>query len=276
MHNSNLTFLSTPFGALACSLTPAASVYPQLTAQTQVDGFKRYPWKLYDLETNRASDLLRTVLKFANIRFKDKRLKPEQWIKRSKKISFDRSPILRLTDKFYLFDADVILRFVGRMSNLCGNDDYQRAIVDMILTLDHAFQDRINSSNEQSEQNQSLLEDYMTQLETFLKIYRSEGPFCFGSQVSLADLVIYHRIHDMEKINSDYPHLNTIRTHLNQHPVFKNEIQQPNESKPLGTETLPSEKPMKSKEKSVEETSPELSSNVTKDEPRTTTDLSNP
>jgi glutathione S-transferase len=190
-------------------------------------------FKLYDFDTNDQSDIIRLIFSFAGVLFKDKHVKQAEWDRVKDHIPVRQLPILRVNNRFKIYYFDAILRYLAREFNLYGIGNVDHAIVDMIIEANGAFREelfeQINNSTS-IEQRKIILSqfintharNYLNQLEEFYEIFNRPGLFYLGSEISLADLIVYQTIHYLIDINwnllDDYPNLKKAHHHLENHP----------------------------------------------------------
>ncbi|CAF1406997.1 unnamed protein product [Adineta steineri] len=190
-------------------------------------------FKLYDFNTNNQSEIIRFIFYFAGISFKDKRVKQEEWDRVKDNIPIQQLPILRVNNHFKIYYLNNIIRYLAREFCLYGTGNQDFAIVDMIFEINSVFQEKFFEqmhSTTNIEERKLILSQfivnhaikYLNQLEKFYKIFNRNGPFYLGTQISLADLVVYQTnnyLIDIDpKILDNYSHLKEAYNHLEKHP----------------------------------------------------------
>ncbi|CAF1229242.1 unnamed protein product [Adineta steineri] len=190
-------------------------------------------FKLYDFNTNNQSEIIRFIFYFAGISFKDKRVKQEEWDRVKDNIPIQQLPILRVNNHFKIYYLNNIIRYLAREFCLYGTGNQDFAIVDMIFEINSVFQEKFFEqmhSTTNIEERKMILSQfivnhaikYLNQLEKFYKIFNRNGPFYLGTQISLADLVVYQTnnyLIDIDpKILDNYSHLKEAYNHLEKHP----------------------------------------------------------
>lgn len=203
-------------------------------------------FKLYDFEANNQSDLIRLLFHYAGVAFKDKRIKKDDWLRVKDHIPVQQLPILRVNNQFKVYYLDSIVRYLAREFALYGTSNHEYAMVDMVVHANASFEEKLakiidDPSN--LEQRKALLSqlitahsaDYLNQLEKFYQVFNREGPFYLGSQISLADLIVYQTINhliDVEpKLLDNYARLREARLRLEQHPQIVSYLNDPRYSK---------------------------------------------
>lgn len=211
------------------SIDPWSYQYPHRTSRRAV-------LKLYDLGTSNESDVIRLVLTFGDVAFKEKRLNENQWMETKQCL-----PILRLASKTKIFQRDVILRYLARELNIYGTNSTDQVVVDTVLDIVRSFDEYISPGNrnttnaEQVKQHrQEFLarhgQSYLERLEQVFETYPHRGPFYLGSRISLADLIVYHTLNDFIQIDAklidQYSHLKAARHRLSKHSQLNHFYQQ--------------------------------------------------
>jgi len=193
-------------------------------------------FKLYDIDTNEHSEIIRLIFSFVGVLYKDKRIKQDEWNKIKEQMSFEQLPILRINNQLKIFHLHAIIRYLAREFHLYGISKYDYAIVDMVLETTRQLQEKIfdqlkNSTDDEQKLNQFITDHstiYLKQLEEFYEIFNRHGPFYLGSYISLADLIVYDTINYLIKIDTklleNYSHLKEARRYLEKHPRISNYI----------------------------------------------------
>jgi glutathione S-transferase len=196
-------------------------------------------FKLYDSDGNNKNEIIRLILSYAGVSFKDKRVKQEEWERVKDRIPIQRLPILRVHDQLKIYYLNAIVRYLAREFHLYGTGNEDHAIVDMIFELNREFQEKLfEQINHLTniEQRKIILTQFITdhtinyldQLEKLYNIFNRTGPFYLGSQISLADLIVYQTINyfiDIDpKLLDNYSHLQQARHHLEKHPQLTNYV----------------------------------------------------
>jgi glutathione S-transferase len=173
------------------------------------------------------------IFSYAGISFKDKRIKEDEWNKIKDQISFEELPILRVNNQFRIYHLHAIIHYLAREFHLYGTGKHDHAVVDIILETIRPLQEKILEQSKNSEENShALLIDsstiYLKQLEKCYEIFHHHGPFYLGSQISLADLIVYDTINYLIKIDrkllENYSHLKEARRRLEKNPRIINYI----------------------------------------------------
>jgi glutathione S-transferase len=200
-------------------------------------------FKLYDYDGTNRNEIIRFLFSVAGVSFKDKRVKQEEWERVKERIPIQKLPILRVNNQLKIYYLNAIVRYLARGFRLYGNANDDQAIIDIIFELTSEFQDQlfeqINHSTDIEERkillNQFLTDhgiNYFNQLEKFYQIFNRPGPFYLGSQLSLADLIVYQTINYFIDIQptllDNYDHLQQARSYLEKHPQLANYFQQKN------------------------------------------------
>jgi glutathione S-transferase len=226
--------------------SPYHSQYQQQIYQQAINGQSsdnESPFKLYDFDSNNQTEIIRLMFYFAGVSFKDKLVKQEEWEKVKKRIPVQQLPILRINDYIKIYYLNAIVRYLAREFNLYGTGSLDHAIVDIIFESNRIFQEKLfeqikNSPN--TEQRQTILTqflndhgiDHLNQLEGFYKIFNRPGPFYLGSEISLADLIVYQTINyfiDIQpQLLDNYPHLQQARHQLEKIPQLANYLNKKN------------------------------------------------
>ncbi|CAF0973993.1 unnamed protein product [Rotaria sordida] len=195
-------------------------------------------FKLYDLDTNDNSEIIRLIFSFADVSYKNRRLRQDEWVKIKEQMPFEYLPILRINHEFIIFQLHTIIRYLAREFHLYGTGQHDHAIVDIVHETIREFREKIfqqinNSSNNNVEQTLHHLithysTTYLQQLENFYGIFNRQGPFYLGSYISLADLIVYDMINYLIKIDKklldSYSHLKEAYRRLEKHPRLFNYI----------------------------------------------------
>ncbi|CAF1402645.1 unnamed protein product [Rotaria sp. Silwood1] len=194
-------------------------------------------FKLYDFGRNNRNDIVHFIFSFVGIPFTEKRIKQNEWNRVKNLIPIQQLPILRVNKQFKLYNLNVIVRYLAREFNLYGTGNYEHAIVDIILELTRQFQEiffeQINKSTNVEQQKIFLTQfitdhatNYLNQLENSYEIFHYNGPFYLGSQISIADLIVYQTISyliDIQpKLLDNYPNLQKARYCLEKYPQLTN------------------------------------------------------
>ncbi|CAF1074631.1 unnamed protein product [Rotaria sordida] len=202
-------------------------------------------FKLYDFGRNNRCDIIDFIFSFVNVSFSDKRIKKDEWNRVKNLIPIQQLPILRINNQLKIYDLNVIIRYLAREFNLYGSRNDEHAIVDMILELTRQFQEKlfeqINKSINIEEQQQKILltqfitdhsTNYLNQLEKSYEIFHYNGPFYLGSQISIADLIVYQTISYLiniePKLLDNYPNLKQARSYLEKYPQLTNYLKKKN------------------------------------------------
>jgi len=191
-------------------------------------------FKLYDIDTNNHSEIIRLIFSYADVSYKDKRLKQEEWDKIKDQMTVDQLPILRINNQYKMYHLHAILRHLAREFNLYGTSRHDHAIVDTILETIRPLQEKIyqelkNSTDHKQTLRKLITDDstiYLKQLENFYDVFNRNGSFYLGSNISLADLVVYDTINYLIKIEpkllENYSHLKESRRHLDKNSRISN------------------------------------------------------
>jgi glutathione S-transferase len=256
MINNGLGFFPSPYGStpfINCDQWPpsvqqnmAPSYYnpsyqQQQQTQQQITNGQNDTnssfFKLYDFEGNNQSEIIRFIFSVAGISFKDKRVKQEEWERVKDRIPIQKLPILRVNNQMKIYYLNAIVRYLAREFHLYGTGNNDHTIVDIIFELNYEFQkklfEQINNSMDNEQKKQILTQfltdhglNYLNQLEKLFKIFNRQGPFYLGTQISLADLIVYQTINYFIDIDSklldNYSHLQQARHHLEKHPQLAN------------------------------------------------------
>ncbi|CAF0772446.1 unnamed protein product [Adineta ricciae] len=213
----------------------AQQLQPQQVLKTEQDAAAYF--KLYDFNANNRNELIRLIFYYVGVTFKDKRVTQDEWTRAKDHIPVQQLPILRVQNQFKIYYFDSIVRYLAREFALHGTTNQEYAMVDMVFEANSSFQEILfehvgNPANH--EQRKTLLkqfiadhaEDYLNQLEKFYKVFNRDGPFYLGSQISLADLIVYQTINSLIEVNpqllDNYSRLKEARHRLEQHPQIIN------------------------------------------------------
>lgn len=203
----------------------------RLNSQQQGEGHTSY--KLYDLHGSSQGDLIRLIFAYVGVPYKDKRLKHDEWMKIKEQIPFQQLPILRVDGQFRICHLHAIIRYLAREYKLYGADKYDQAIIDMITEIARQLQEKLFEQTDTPAARatpdrslQDLITDfalaYLKQFEQLYSIFDRRGPFYLGTQVSLADLIVYNTINHLIKIDAklldNYARLKEARRNLEKHP----------------------------------------------------------
>ena len=209
--------------------SPSAPYIPPVTYPAKA---LRPAYRLYDLDRNYYGDSIRLVFAFGGVPYKDKRLSEEQWTKMKDQMPMKQLPILRVNDKWEMFQPYAILRYLGQEFQLYGQGSQDRAVVDVILESHRPFQERLFdllTSDVDAEQRKANLTQfvsqhakrYLDQMEKFYRTFHHRGPYYLGARISLADLIVYDTINHLIDIDSklldNYSHLRDARQRLEKH-----------------------------------------------------------
>ena len=183
-------------------------------------------FKFYDLDTSSRNELIRLIFSYAGVSYKGKRFKQEEWEKIKGQLPFEQLPILRVNKQFKIFHFHAIISYLAREFRLYGADQRDHAIVDMIVQTIRPLQEEIFERFHSSpEQKQTIIEqstNYLNQLEKFYEFSNRSGPFYLGTQISLADLIVYNTINPLIQFNpkllENYSHLRDARRRLEKNP----------------------------------------------------------
>ncbi|CAF1127906.1 unnamed protein product [Adineta steineri] len=203
-------------------------------------------FKLYDIEKNRYSTIIRLIFSFVGVPYKEKQFKPNELSKIKEKMPYQQLPILRVHNQFKIFQLHAIIRYLAREFNLYGRSKHDHVVVDDIVEIARQFQEKIfeqinNSTNYEQSILQFIIDSsviYLKQLEGFFAIFDHHGPFYLGLHISLADLMVYDVISYLIKVDGklldSYSHLKEARRQLEKHPGVADFIQvkTPDPSKP--------------------------------------------
>ena len=213
---------------------------------------KASAFKIYDLETTKdQSEILRLIFAFAGVPFKDKRLSSEEWERQKVQSPFDQLPILRVNRQFKIYHLDPIVRFLGRELNLHGTGKHEHVIVDIVLDTVRRLQEKIveqwTTAGSNEETRRQWITDHaathLNQLEKLYHLFNHHGPFYLGSNVSIADLLVYRAIDALVKIDTKvldkYPHLKQARRRLEKHPRLSNYFQQESKQTSIAKQKSP-------------------------------------
>lgn len=182
--------------------------------------------KFYDLQDSRRKDIIRLMFSYAGVSYRQKLFKQKEWEKIKGQMSLEQLPILRVNKQMKIFYLPAIISYLAREFHLFGVDQYDHAIVDMIVETIRPLQEEIFAGEISSQDQQQLLIEhstiYLNQLEKFYEIFNRQGPFYLGAKISLADLIVYdiinQLIHFDRKLLDNYSHLRDARRHLQKHP----------------------------------------------------------
>jgi len=198
-------------------------------------------FKLYDLDTNVHSEIIRLIFSFVGIPYKDKRIKQDEWNKIKDQISFEELPILRINNQFQIYNLHAIIRYLAREFHLYGTNKYDHAIVDIILETIRPLQEKIHKSNDHEKTIIDNSTIYLKQLEKLFEIFDHHGSFYLGTHISLADLVVYDTINYLikfdKKLLENYSHLKEARRRLEKHPKISNYLNTKNNNKKIKSPT---------------------------------------
>ena len=256
MMSNGFNFLPSPYGPVSFNIPtfypPSVPGGPS-THQHRSRPSKPAVLKLYDLETSKESDVIRLILTYGQIPFKEKRLYEDEWLEMKEHL-----PILRLSKKSKIFQRHVILRYLARELNLYGTNNADQAVVDTVLDVirsldEHVNQQRLNANNAEQgkQQRQEVLAHhgqwYLEQLDEIFGTYPRHGPLYLGSQISVADLVVYHTLHEFLKIDAKliepFSHLKALRSRLDKNPQLNHFYQQLQGKRQRVVEIVPSKSP---------------------------------
>jgi glutathione S-transferase len=241
---------STPFNGISNNYSiPAPSIPPYYNNPTfqqqqqpqhrlinQQNNENISSFKLYDIDKNSHSEIIRLIFSYADVSYKDKRLKEDEWNKIKDQMSFEQLPILRINNQYKIYHMHAIIRHLAREFHLYGTGKHDHAIVDIIIETTRQLQEKIfeqlkNSTDHEQTLRQIITDDstiYLKQLENFYEIFNRHGPFYLGSHISLADLIVYDTINYLIKIDKNllenYSHLKEARRRLEKHPRILNYI----------------------------------------------------
>ncbi|CAF0947601.1 unnamed protein product [Adineta steineri] len=194
-------------------------------------------FKLYDIEKNRYSTIIRLIFSFVGVPYKEKHFKPDELSKIKEKMPYQQLPILRVHNQFKIFQLHAIIRYLAREFNLYGRSKHDQVVVDDIVEIARQFQEKIfeqinNSTNYEQSILQFIIDSsviYLKQLEGFFAIFDHHGPFYLGLHISLADLMVYDVISYLIKVDGklldSYSHLKEARRQLEKHPGVADFIQ---------------------------------------------------
>lgn len=199
-------------------------------------------YRLYDLETNQHHEIIQLIFAYAGISYKDKRLKDDEWKKMKEDQPIDQLPILRVNNDIKIFHLHAILRYLAQDFHLYGRDKHEHGLVDVILEIIRPLEEKIIQNITDEDSLRKILTDdnddagdlatYLKQLENCYTIFHRHGPFFLGSYISLADLIVYHLLTYLIRIDSklldNYPHLKEARRHLQKHPKIFNYLNKKN------------------------------------------------
>lgn len=181
--------------------------------------------KLYDFDGRKTNEIIRLIFNFVGVPFKDKRVKEDEWIRVKDRIPIAKLPILRVNNQLKIYDLHSIVRYLAREFRLYGQTNEDQAIVDMVFDLTWEFQKKFV---EQIDRTADVDHEkaFLDQLEKFHHIFHRRGPFCLGSQISFADLMVYQTINDLRETQpnllEDYPHLQAMVEYFDESPRLKN------------------------------------------------------
>jgi glutathione S-transferase len=236
---------SPPVQLTAPSLT-YNSLYQENTHQPSIKGSNSdnsISFKLYDFDSNNQTEIIRLIFYFAGIPFKDKLVKQEEWDRVKDRIPVQQLPILRVNNQFKIYYLNAIVRYLAREFHLYGTENLDQTIVDIVFESNRIFQEKLFEqlkTSTSTEQRKTILTQFLTdhtinhldQLENFYEIFNRQGPFYLGSQISLADLIVYQTISyfiDIDpKLLDNYPHLQDARRHLEKQPQLANYLNRKN------------------------------------------------
>lgn len=215
-----------PYYAQAYQQQPQQPQHRPISQQTNENYANMTSYKLYDLDTNHHSELIRLIFSFAGIYYKDRRFTEDEWIKIKEQIIFEQLPVLRVNSQFKVFPLHAIIRYLAREFNLYGSNKHDYVIVDVVLETARQLQEKIFEVIDSStDYEQGLLQfiadhsvTYLKQLEKLYEIFDRHGPFYLGPQISLADLFVYDTINHLitidTKLLENYSHLKGARRRL--------------------------------------------------------------
>ena len=215
----------------------------QYDSKNSLNDEKIPSFKLYDLETNPQSDLIRLIFSYADISYKDKHLKEDAWNKIKEQTSIEQLPILRINKHYKIYHFYAIIRYLAREFHLYGTGQHEHTIVDMIIEIIRPLQEKIfeqlKNSNDHEEKLREIITNsltiYLKPLENIYNIFNRHGPFYLGSRISLADLIVYHTINYLIKIDKklleNYSHLKETYKRLEKHPGVSKYISKKNDKR---------------------------------------------
>lgn len=183
-------------------------------------------YKFYDLDTSNRNEFIRLIFSYAGVSYREKRFKDKEWEKIKGQMPFEQLPILRVNKQFKIFHFHAIISYLAREFRLYGSNQRDHAVVDMIVQTIRPLQEEIFERFYSSlEQKESIIEqstNYLNQLEKFYEFSSHSGPFYLGTQISLADLIVYNTIDPLiqfnPKILENYSHLRDARRRLEKNP----------------------------------------------------------
>ena len=181
--------------------------------------------KLYDFDGTKANEIIRLIFTFVGVPFKDKRVKEDEWTRVRERIPIAKLPILRVNNQLKIYDLHSIVRYLAREFRLYGQTNEDQAIVDMIFDLTCEFQKKFfEQIDRATDADHGMI--FLNQLEKLHQIFHRRGPFCLGSQISFADLMVYQTINYLleiqPKLLDNYPRLQQMFDYFDQSVQLKN------------------------------------------------------
>ena len=189
-------------------------------------------FKLYDSDRNNQGGIIRLIFSFVGVSFTDKNVKQDEWNRVKDGIPILQLTILRVNNEFKIYDTNAIIRYLAREFRLYGTDNREHAFVDISLELNRQFREKLveKMNNVTDDEQRKTLStqfaidhgtDYLNQLENIYKRSNHRGPFYLGSQVSIANLIIYQITNYLLDINPNlldtYSLLQQASHHLEKH-----------------------------------------------------------
>ena len=200
-----------------CIPTGQQTVPNPMYQQQQTPGYK-----LYDFNGTNSNEIIRVIFAFTGISYKDKRVKEEEWIRAKDRMAIPKLPILRVNNHLKIYDLHSIVRYLAREFRLYGQTNADQAIVDMIFELTSDFQKKFFEQADHADQQNELFD----QLEKLHQLFNRQGPFYLGSQLSLADLMVYqtsnYLLDSQPKLLDNYPRLQQIFDYFEKYFQVKN------------------------------------------------------
>ncbi|KAK3588267.1 hypothetical protein CHS0354_022114 [Potamilus streckersoni] len=163
-------------------------------------------YKLMYFDGRGRAEISRLLFHVAGVEFEDKRVKREDWPALKEKLPQKQMPVLEIDGKTMYCQSMAIARYLAREFKLYGKSSIDAFSIDEIVdTVGDLSQEGMKTFFEKDEAKKAeLMKKFLEEtvprqlgfLEAQVKKYGKNG-FAVGSEISLADIVIFNGIEGM-------------------------------------------------------------------------------
>ena len=164
----------------------------------------------FDIDGGRGEPA-RLAMYIGGIKFKDHRIKFDEWPLTKKQMPFHAIPVLTV-DNETLTQSNTINRFVGKLANLYPSDSFQAALCDEVMDAVEDIAPKIVATfgivdaEEKRIAREALasgpISFYLTKLQAYIQ--KREGDYFADNRLTVADLKVYVWVRHLRSGSLDY------------------------------------------------------------------------